>query len=349
MPNEVNIYDPRYLAAVVRQVPPVNTFFRSTFFTNMKTFPTERVDIDLVKGDRRMAAFVSPRVGGKVMDKQGYATKSYAAPLVNPCDVTYADKLMKRLPGEDPYSGKTPAQRAAEKLKEDYQRLNDAATRRVEWMCARAIVDGKIVVKGEGVDDEIDFQHTNRVTLTGTAQWGKAGAKILENLEEWDEKVLLNGFVNVDMALMGKTALRAFLADETVLKALDNRRVEMGLIHPKDLPNGVKYIGHLNKPNVDIYTSADVFIDDWTDPDTPSIKPLLDDNAVVLISSGANFMLAHGLITYLSETQQWVTTQTERVLRSYIQHGPDRRMLELMTRPLPIPDKVDSWFVGFVC
>ena len=49
MANEVNIYTPRYLAEVVRQAPPVHTFFRDTFFTNIKTFATERVDIDLVK------------------------------------------------------------------------------------------------------------------------------------------------------------------------------------------------------------------------------------------------------------------------------------------------------------
>lgn len=67
MANEVNIYSPRYLAEVVRQAPPVRTYFRDTFFTNVKPFSTERVDIDLVKGDRRMAAFVHPRLGGKVL------------------------------------------------------------------------------------------------------------------------------------------------------------------------------------------------------------------------------------------------------------------------------------------
>ena len=38
MPNEVNIYTPRYLAEVVRQAPPIHTYFRDTFFTNIKTF-----------------------------------------------------------------------------------------------------------------------------------------------------------------------------------------------------------------------------------------------------------------------------------------------------------------------
>ena len=75
MPNEVNIYSPRYLAEVVKQAPATHTYFRDTFFTNIKTFSTERVDIDLVKGDRRMAAFVHPRVGGKVLAMKGSAAR----------------------------------------------------------------------------------------------------------------------------------------------------------------------------------------------------------------------------------------------------------------------------------
>lgn len=143
MANEVNIYTPRHLAEVVRLAPPVHTYFRDTFFTNVKTFATERVDIDLVKGDRRMAAFVHPRAGGQVLRETGYETQSYKPPLINPYDLTTADRLMARLPGEDMYSGMTPAQRAAEKLMDEYNRLNDAATRREEWMAAQAKFPGR--------------------------------------------------------------------------------------------------------------------------------------------------------------------------------------------------------------
>ena len=167
MANEVNIYSPRYLAEVVRQTPAVHTYFRDTFFTNVKTFATERVDIDLVKGDRRMAAFVHPRVGGKVLKANGYQTESYKPPLINPYDVTTADQLMTRLPGEDLYSGMTPAQRAAQKLMEEYATLNDATTRREEWMAVQAIVTGTIPIVGEGVNETIDFGLTNKKSLTG--------------------------------------------------------------------------------------------------------------------------------------------------------------------------------------
>lgn len=350
MPNNIDIYTPRYLAEVVRQTPPIHTFFKDTFFTRKKTFATERVDIDIVKGGRKMAAFVHPMVGGTAMKKEGYRTESYKPPLINPYTVTTADQLMNRLPGEDIYSGKTPAQRAAEKLQEEYAMLNDATTRREEWMAAQAILTGQVHVKGEGVDDVIDFNFTNKKTLTSTARWGQSAAKILDNLDEWEGEVLTNGFTNVDMVVMGKTALKAFLADAEIQKNLDNRRIEMGLVHPKDLSNGLRYIGHLNKPNVDIYEYREVFLDDWTNPTAPTTKPLMPDNQIIMISSQANFVMAYGLCTYIDDnTKDWVTAQSDRVLRPYIAHHPDRKEIELQTHPLPIPDKADSWLVATVC
>lgn len=113
-----------------------------------------------------MAAFVHPRVGGKVLKASGYKTESYKPPLVNPCDITTADRYMTRMPGEDLYSGETPAQRSAQQLMEEYSRLNDATTRREEWMAVQAIVTGQVPVVGEGVNEIIDFAKGLFLNLT---------------------------------------------------------------------------------------------------------------------------------------------------------------------------------------
>lgn len=349
MANEIDIYQPRYLAEVVRQAPPVSTFFRDTYFNRVIHYPTARVDLDLVKGDRKILPYVHPDAGGKAVNMNGFRTRSYAAPLVSGYIVTTASQHMTRLPGEELYSGMTPAHRAASKLMEEYNTLNDAASRREEFMCVEAIKTGKITVVGQGVKEEIDFDFTNKVELTGTSQWGGTKADVLGNLEDWVNTVLIEGFANVDTVIMGKEALRKFLADEKVLSYLDNRRVELGTISPRQLPGGVNYIGHLNRPNLDIFQYAGVYQDDWTDPEKPTVKPLIDDNMVILISSGANFTMAYGACSYYDESKQLVTAQTNRLMHSYINHNPERRILQLDTRPLPIPDKVDSWLVATVC
>ena len=55
MANEVSIYEPRTMGRVVTKLPPVRTFFRSTFFKKEETFATKNVDVDFVKGSRKVA------------------------------------------------------------------------------------------------------------------------------------------------------------------------------------------------------------------------------------------------------------------------------------------------------
>ena len=57
------------------------------------------------------------------------------------------------------------------------------------------------------------------------------------------------------------------------------------------MPSG--YVGHLNSPNIDIYTYAEVYLDDWTDPAAPKTLPLVPENKVVLIASHPDYMMAY--------------------------------------------------------
>lgn len=344
MPNMVDLYTPRTLAEVVKTTPPVRTFLRDRFFTNVKTFPTKRVDIDIVKGNRKMAAFIHPMVGGEIVQAEGYETKSYAPPLINPATISTADQLLERLPGEDMYSGKTPADRAAEKLIEEYNQLNDMTTRREEWMAAQVLTTGQLKVKGKGVDEVIDFGLTNKITLPNTKKWGASAADIWGNLKDWKQQVSRNGFANANMVIMGKAAADAFMADATVAKLLDNRRIEIGAIKPEEMEGGLTYYGHLNLPGVDIYGYDEVYMDD----ETGETKPLIPDNVVLMIPSAASFMRAYGLCTYLDDAGAWHRAETDRLLRTYVEHRPDRRFIELQTHPLLIPDKIDSWFAATV-
>ena len=112
MPNTVSIYEPRTMMGVIRKLPPVHTFFRSTFFFHEKTFVTKSVDMDYKKGARKLAPFVSREIGGKVVPNTGYTTETYTPPFIAPDKVTTIDDILDRQPGESLYSGRTPAQRA---------------------------------------------------------------------------------------------------------------------------------------------------------------------------------------------------------------------------------------------
>ena len=94
MATEVSIYEPRTMGRIVQKLPPVRTFFRSTFFKNTETFVTEKVDVDFVKGSRKIAPFVHRVIGGKTVPNTGYETKTYKPPLVAPDQITTVDNLL---------------------------------------------------------------------------------------------------------------------------------------------------------------------------------------------------------------------------------------------------------------
>ena len=275
MAIQTDIYTPRTMGKIIRRMPPVHTFFRDTFFKNRQTFPTKSVDVDFKKGSRALAPFVHPKIGGKTIPNSGYRTESYTPVLVAPNKITTVDDLLERAAGENPYSGRTPAERAVEKLAEDFAELTEMIVRREEWMAATAIFTGQIPIIGEGLNEVIDFNFTNTETIvTDALKWTSPTADPLADLERWHETVQKNGFVNCNICVMAKDVANAFVNNAKVKEVLDIKGYDLAVIKPRQLPNGLTYIGSVHKMGLDIYQYNEWYLDNWTDPDAPEDKPL---------------------------------------------------------------------------
>ena len=190
MAIETDIYTPRTLGKLIQRMPPVRTFFRDTFFRNRETFPTKSVEVDFKKGGRALAPFVHPKIGGKTVPNRGYQTKSYTPVLLGPNKVTTVDDLLERAAGENPYSGKKPADRAVQKLADDLKELNEMIVRREEWMAVNTIFTGQIPIIGDGLDEVIDFEFENEEKIvTPALKWSADTSDPMANIERWHTKV----------------------------------------------------------------------------------------------------------------------------------------------------------------
>lgn len=350
MADEVSIYQPRTMGRIVEKLPPVHTFFRSTFFRNEETFATKSVDVDFVKGSRKVAPFVHRTIGGKTVPNTGYQTKTYTPPLVAPDKVTTADQLMARLPGESITSGRTPAERATLKLARDLIELRDMIARREELMCAQTLFTGKIPIIGEGLNEEIDFEFTNKeVISTAAKKWTGASAAPLADIRRWHKTVQQKGFVNCDICVMADDVVDTFVGNEDVQKMLDTKNYNLAVIQPKQLPNGVTYVGTIHELGMDIYTYNEWYLDDWTNPDAPEEKPMVPDGTLALLSSTANYSMYYGAITLADpRTESFRTVEGKYVPDSWITRRPAKRTLQLSSAPLCVPHDVESWFVAKV-
>ena len=350
MPNEVSIYEPRTMGRIVEKLPPVRTFFRDTFFRREETFNTESVDVDFVKGTRKVAPFVHRIIGGKTVPNTGYETKTYKPPLVAPDKITTVDDLLKRRPGESLVSGRSPAERAVLKMSDDFRELRDMISRREELMCVQSIFTGKIPIIGEGLNEVIDFGFTNtEVISAATKKWSNAGSDPIGDLKRWHKQVQKTGFTNCNACVMADDVATVFVGHEKVQKVLDVRNYNLAVIQPRQLPNGVTYVGTIHELGMDIYTYNEWYLDDWTDPETPEEKPLVPDGMLAMLSTNANYSMYYGAITLIDEgTKEFKTVEGKYVPDTWVKRKPARRFLQLQSAPLSVPHDVDSWFTAKV-
>ena len=350
MPNEVSIYEPRTMGRIVEKLPPVRTFFRDTFFRREETFNTESVDVDFVKGTRKVAPFVHRIIGGKTVPNTGYETKTYKPPVVAPDKITTVDDLLKRRPGESLVSGRSPAERAVLKMSDDFRELRDMISRREELMCVQSIFTGKIPIIGEGLNEVIDFGFTNtEVISAATKKWSNAGSDPIGDLKRWHKQVQKTGSTNCNACVMADDVATVFVGHEKVQKVLDVRNYNLAVIQPRQLPNGVTYVGTIHELGMDIYTYNEWYLDDWTDPETPEEKPLVPNGMLAMLSTNANYSMYYGAITLIDEgTKEFKTVEGKYVPDTWVKRKPARRFLQLQSAPLSVPHDVDSWFTAKV-
>ncbi|EQB9292075.1 major capsid protein, partial [Escherichia coli] len=110
MPN-IDIFERRTMLEPVIQNFKARRFLLRTFFPGVQTFNTKKVDLDFVRGGRTMAPFVGKGFGSKTVERRGFVTRTLEPPLVAPDLVTTAELLLNRLPGENIYNAKSPAER----------------------------------------------------------------------------------------------------------------------------------------------------------------------------------------------------------------------------------------------
>ena len=345
----ISIFDPRTLDQVVRALPPNHRWLTNTFFPRRKPIEGTKADVDFFKGKRRLAPFVSPKAAATGVAKQGFQTNRFDTPLIRMKDTTTLEELEVRLMGEGiQNSGMTKADRAIARMAEVMADFQDMIDRRVEWMCAKALFTGRIPVKGEGVEYEVDFSFTNKATCGTTSGYGAvwstaATATPLADLEKAQQAVVKSGFVQPNVALMARDAYNEFIGAAKVLDKVDKVNMTLAIIEPKTLPAGVTYGGYLPMLNLSIYIYDEWYVDDATGTELPMVPA----GTVLLGSTNSGFTIYYGEMAVADETAPGGIRSIigERAGETWVEKDPAARFLALQSRPLPAPNMVDSWFV----
>jgi hypothetical protein len=334
---------------MVSVLPSRGSFFMDTFFKKRTPVFGTKVDVDFVKGGRRISPFVNPKSAAKTVGKIGYKTNTFETPLLKPKDVTTIEDLSVRMPGENVYSSITREQRALEMVTQKLVEFNDMNMRREEWMAASLLFTGKIPVIGEGLNYEIDFNFTNKEALTDT-KWSAEGSDPLADIERWILACQKEGSRTPNICVMSRDAYNAFINHPKVIDKLDSKNMTVAIIQPNQLTENVTYGGTLVEYNMSIYIYNEWYIDDWTNPASPLEKSLVPAKTVLLASSNASFEVYYGELTIAdaNAASGFASVVGEKVADSWVEKDPAARYLALHSRPLTVGHEVDSWYVATV-
>mgnify|MGYP001573284729 CR=1 FL=1 len=281
MPPTIDIFDSQTMLEMINE----SEAFKPKQFLSMNFFPVsmniegDTVIIDIFKGKRRVAPFVSPKVEGKLIEKRGYTTRTIKVPYLKPKMLTTAVDLLKRFPGQIPFGmGRSGQEYASEQLGRDLEELMDMIRRRYEVMSSQALVDGKIIVKGDGIDQEIDFLRdpSHEIALVGTDAWDDAASDPIGDILEWKILVQEDSGLTPDVLILGDEALSALLNNEKAQKLLFSFR-EHGIatLNRIEMAEGSTFYGQIHGINIVSY--HDWYLDDLSvsTPYIPSKKAIM--------------------------------------------------------------------------
>jgi hypothetical protein len=323
------------MLAALEQMQMPRTFLLDTFFKATETSQTEYVDIDIVKGKRKLAPFVNPLHEGKLIERMGYTTQTFKPPYIKMKKATTAQNYLNRASGESIYGGMSPQQRLAQQLGRDLIELTDMITRREEWMAAQALTTGKITVKGDGVDAEIDFLMANdhKITLSSNDLWSDyTQSDPIANLREWKEKVGKDSGLVPELAIFGTQVLKHFLKNTQVTNLLDKTKVSLGQIVVSQLANGATYYGNIE--GLDIYTYNEYYLDDNGD-----LQPMVPEDMIIMGSTRARAVRHYAAIQDL----QAVLASVRYFPKSWEVEDPSVRWLMVQSAPLVCPHQIDAF------
>jgi hypothetical protein len=333
----IGMFDTRVMLAALEQRLAPTMFLRDTFFSRARNFDSAMVDIDIVQGKRRVAAYVSPLQEGTVVTRDGYKATSYAPPYVKPKIPTSAADILKRSAGEGVYGAMSPQERAALQLATDLENLDDMITRAEEVQAAQALFTGQVILRDANDALVYPMQSTHKVTLTGTSLWtDTTNSNPLAKLRELKRIIQQDSGLNPTKIIMGSSAWDAFLAHPKVSGnngLISTIKADLGQITPSTLPGGVTYQGYLRDPGVDIYT-----YDSWYRDLSDTEQPLVPVDKILLISDDVRFDRCYGVI---QDTKALYAVP--RFPKSWEEEDPAVRWLMLQSAPLLVPTQVDGY------
>jgi hypothetical protein len=344
MPANIDFFSTYVLMAVTEEIVPQTGFFRDRYFPTAASdiFKSDKVLTEYRKGDRKMAAFVAPRVGDIPMERRGYEINEYTPPYIAPSRILTLDDLKKRGFGEALYPGMDAAQRAAQLQKDDIADMDARIARREEWMAVQTMLNNGCTMQ-EYIDDNTTgeqmvvqfYNGSSDHTYTVSNVWNGQSGDFFGDVKAMCKLLAKRGLPAADL-ILGTDTADAIQDIQKVRDLLDkNSGIITGEINAELTKyDGVAFMGVMNFGGfrLNLFDVSESYTDS-SDQDTAYFPA----KGAMVTAPGCGHMM-YGSVTQIDfGSTEFATYAGKRIPKFILDQANDTRKLRLACRPLAAP------------
>ena len=334
----LNYTDTAVLLAAYKEQKAPNTFLQNRYFPDGTVFTTAQVLVEYKDGNQKLAPFVSPEVGGKVVRRDGYEANAYKPALIAPKRALTIDNLTEKGFGEALYGELTPEERAVKITADDLTEMDEMIVRRQEQMCAQVLQENALTMNHYGDDNKLIntkkieyFNGVNEAVYTSSVKWNTADADIISEVAAIAKILTKRGLPATDV-ILGTEAADAFLNNEKVQKLLDNRNFNIGVVDPTENYPEATFLGVINcKGRKMNFIQYDATYEDEKGVDTPYIDP-----KTIIVTAPNCGVTNYGAISQINFGESLPRTHAEKRVPLHEVNGQVREVA-LRSAPLVQP------------
>lgn len=323
------------LRRVVENLDQPLSFLLDKFFPLVQEDTEEEIHFDVDSSKQRITPFVHPLREGKVVENEGFVTKSFKPAYAKDKRRFNPSDPLKRSIGENIGGSLDPETRRRKQINRTISNQLKMLTRREEVMAAEVMRTGKVTVKGDGYPSVVvDFGRDAALTiaLAGAAKWDQATSTPLDDLENVATLIQTKSGAVVKEFVMDGNAWKNFRKHADVKNLLETRRGSSSTaeVGPR-LANKARFGGTIG--DFDIWIYNDTFIDD-----DGNVQTLMPSGQVVASGPDLEGTRAYGAI----QDEAAGYTATRYHIKSWIDNDPPIRWMMLQSAPLVVPYRVNA-------
>ncbi len=345
----LNYTDTAVLLAAYKEQKAPNTFLQNRYFPDGTVFTTAQVLVEYKDGNQKLAPFVSPEVGGKVVRRDGYEANAYKPALIAPKRALTIDNLTEKGFGEALYGELTPEERAVKITADDLTEMDEMIVRRQEQMCAQVLQENALTMNHYGDDNKLIntkkieyFNGVNEAVYTSSVKWNTADADIISEVAAIAKILTKRGLPATDV-ILGTEAADAFLNNEKVQKLLDNRNFNIGVVDPTENYPEATFLGVINcKGRKMNFIQYDATYEDEKGVDTPYIDP-----KTIIVTAPNCGVTNYGAISQINFGESLPRTHAEKRVPLHEVNGQVREVA-LRSAPLVQPRHKNAFIKAVV-